>query len=179
VKERPILFSAPIEEWRAVRGFEGRYEVSNLGRVRTLSAYRPSYHLKVLTPYVQNRGYRYVVLRGAGTQKKTVAVHRLVLDAFVGPRPAGHECAHGNGDPSDNRLENLRWATSAQNHQDRRRHGRVPAGEDNAAAKLDHSAVATIRKLRGLASAYELAHLACVHPSTIDSIWKGETWRTA
>lgn len=163
--------------WRSVRGFEGRYEVSDAGDVRTLTTYRAYLTGRALKPYVQNKGYLYVSFRRNG-RRESFAVHRLVLEAFVGPCPARHQAAHANGDPSDNRVENLRWATSAENHADRRRHGRIPEGEANHASKLDRSAAKTIKKLRGVVSAYELAHLACVQPSTIDSIWSGETWRS-
>lgn len=179
-RERPVLFSAEMsdERWRPVPGFEGRYEVSSHGRVMTLTTYRPHQTGLVLRPYKNKKGYQYVSFRTNGT-RKSFAVHRLVLEAFAGPCPAGMQVAHGNGDPTDNRVENLRWATSVENHADRRRHGRVPEGEANASARLDLSAVKTIKKLKGKASAYEIAHLACVAPSTIQSIWDGKTWRAA
>jgi hypothetical protein len=55
-------------------------------------------------------------------------VHHLVLEAFVGPRPAGHEAAHGDGDKTNNALANLRWATPKENAADRYRHGTVLFG---------------------------------------------------
>lgn len=59
-------------------------------------------------------------------------VHRLVLEAFVGPAPsAEHEGCHGNGDRSDNRIENLRWDTPAGNTVDRYLHGRIPRGSEH------------------------------------------------
>ena len=51
-------------------------------------------------------------------------VHKLVLLAFVGAAPEGHECCHNNGDPSDNRIENLRWGTRSENNIDAVKHGR-------------------------------------------------------
>jgi hypothetical protein len=55
---------------------------------------------------------------------RAVLLHRLILLAFVGEPPPGYECCHNNDDPSDNRLENLRWDTRTQNIQDAIRHGR-------------------------------------------------------
>jgi hypothetical protein len=160
-----------------VVGYEGRYEVSDHGLVRSLSNYRPTSG-GVLTPWVQNRGYQYVSLRGIDRTKKTFAVHRLVLEAFVGPCPSGRQCAHGDGDPTNNQVENLRWASAAENIADRALHGRTAAGEDNGAAKLDRHAVKTIKQLGNAGvSAYALARLACVHPETVERIWRGETWR--
>lgn len=68
-----------------------------------------------------------------------VKVHRLVLESFVCPRPEGAECRHLNGDPSDNRLANLRWGTSADNKADQRAHGTM------SWAKLTDAQVAAIR----------------------------------
>lgn len=167
------------EEWRPVVGFEGFYEVSNRGNVRSLCNYRPAFNGRLMKLWKGNKNYRYVTfrMRPEDTKRKTFAVHRLVLDAFVGPRPAGKEAAHWNGDPTDNRVENLRWASSKENHADRIRHGRTTKGEDNHCAKLDRGCVKTIRKLRGLVSGYELARLACVTPSTITDIWEHKIWK--
>ncbi len=173
MKSRPILFSGATQvEWRPVVGLEGRYQVSSDGKIR-------SPRRDLMLTWRNPKGYHYVTFRSANGKRVAKGVHRAVLEAFAGPCPRGHEAAHGDGDPSNNRLDNLRWATSVDNHADRRRHGRIPTGEDNHATKLDQSMVITIKKLRGIASSYELAHLACVHPSTIQAIWNGETWKTA
>ncbi|EKN4745018.1 NUMOD4 motif-containing HNH endonuclease [Yersinia enterocolitica] len=178
MNEKPILFNAEMEEWKPVLGYEGRYEISNLGRVRTLSTYRINYFHKVLHTFTQNKGYQYITLRNVKGGRKTFAIHRLVLEAFVEPCPDGKQVAHWNGDPSDNRVENLRWATSKENIADRARHGRTAFGERAGSAKLDRKAVKTIKRLNksGL-SACEVAHLASVNPSTIISIWEGRSWK--
>ena len=119
-----------------------------------------------------------VTLRGADGKKKSFAVHRLVLDAFVAPCPPGRQCAHADGNPANNRLTNLRWASAAENIADRTAHGRTRIGDENGGAKLDRHAVKTIKQLAGSGvSAYALARLACVSPDTIQRIWRGETWR--
>jgi len=164
-------------EWRPVIGYEGRYEVSDHGAVRSLSNYRSSSGGQ-LSPWTNNKGYQYVTLRSPGGGKKSHAVHRLVLKAFVELRPSGKQVAHGDGDPANNRASNLRWATSKENIDDRTRHGRTARGEENAASKLDRHAVKTIKRMKDCGfSAYETARLACVNPSTIDRIWAGETWK--
>lgn len=63
-------------------------------------------------------GHRAVNLCSTDCRPRTVAVHRLVLEAFVGPCPPGMECCHNNGVASDNRLCNLRWDTSSENKYD-------------------------------------------------------------
>jgi hypothetical protein len=111
-------------------------------------------------------------------KRKSFAVHRLVLEAFNNPCPKGKQVAHGNGDPSDNRLSNLRWATAKENSADRKRHGRDATGENNGSAKLDRGAVKTIKKMKAKGfSSYETARLACVNPSTISDIWEGKIWK--
>ena len=177
MRERPILFSAPMETWLAIQGYEGRYEISDRGRVRSLSTYRSTSGGE-LKPWVQNRGYRYVTLRSPHGEKKSCAIHRLVLEAFVGPCPPGHQVAHGDGDPTNNAVTNLRWATAKENIADRSAHGRTATGERNGSSKLDRHCVNTIKRLNGVGvSAYEVARLACVSPVTIERIWRGETWR--
>lgn len=119
------------EEWRAVVGFEGAYEVSNIGRVRSLDRVRTYkaprngkmvtitrvHRGKLLQPGTMKSGHKFIVLgRGNG-----FCVHTLVLNSFVGPAPAGCECCHFDDDPANNRLDNLRWDTRAANMQDFRR----------------------------------------------------------
>lgn len=110
------------EQWVPVVGFEGLYEVSDAGNVRSLP--RPGTRGCVLRGEVDRRGYRTVKLSKDG-RKKHVAVHVLVITAFCGPRPGDSECRHLNGDRLDNRLVNLAWGTSAENSQDMVDHGRT------------------------------------------------------
>lgn len=70
---------------------------------------------------------------------RSMLLHVAILEAFVGERPLGMQCAHYNGDRKDNRLENLRWATPQENEADKKRHGRSNGGDRNgmsAANKL-------------------------------------------
>ena len=118
------------ENWMPVVGYEGRYEVSDLGRVRscdrqartrgTSTRFHPGRVLKG----VANAGGRVTVSLpdGAGGQK-TRLVHHLVLEAFSGPRPDGTEACHWDGDASNNRLSNLRWDSHLSNEADKARHG--------------------------------------------------------
>jgi hypothetical protein len=112
-----------LERWVQVPHHSG-YEVSSLGRVRSVDRVIADKNGKarklrstILKPCEQ-RGYLRVNIAGSRL------VHALVLEAFVGPRPPGHETCHNNGDRSDNRLSNLRWDTSAANSADIIRHGR-------------------------------------------------------
>lgn len=113
------------EEWRPIPGYEGIYEVSNLGRVRALArldARGRSRSERIRALVRQPSGHLTVALRRNGA-RTTAQVHRLVLEAFVGPCPRGMEACHGNDVPDDNRLANLRWDTRAANQLDSVRNG--------------------------------------------------------
>jgi hypothetical protein len=119
-----------VENWRAICGFIGHYEVSDLGRIRSLDRTLTDrigrirrVRGSVLSPSAQpHSGHLHVNLKLAG-RSRSVAVHALVLEAFVGPRPHGLECCHGDGNPANNRVDNLRWDTRSANIFDSVRHG--------------------------------------------------------
>lgn len=106
-------------EWRPVRGFEGVYEVSEAGNIRRLVKGGKARVGVFLTPSVTERGYLYHRLSFAGRTKK-LKVHRLVLEAFVGPGN-GLWGLHADDDPTNNHISNLRWGTPVENSEDRRR----------------------------------------------------------
>ena len=101
-----------IETWKNVVGYGGLYEVSNLGRVRSLP--KSGREGKILSPQMDRRGYRFVHLRING-QRKTGKVHRLVAQAFL-PNPDNYpQVNHKNGNKSDNRVSNLEWCSREYN----------------------------------------------------------------
>ena len=120
--------NATREKWRAVPGYEGMYEVSDRGRVRSLdrevqrglSAIRVDGRMMV--PVNDGRGYMRVGLTRRN-KKRNVRIHRLVLLAFVGPCLPKQEVRHLNGIKTDNRLENLQYGTKWENVQDILAHG--------------------------------------------------------
>lgn len=123
------LTTATSERWLPVVGSEGLHEVSDRGRVRSLARVsirsngRPyTVRGRVLRPGATAEGHRQVVLHGE-SEKVTRKVHSLVLEAFVGPRPDGLCGLHGDDDPDNNALDNLRWGTSAENAADSVRNG--------------------------------------------------------
>lgn len=114
-----------IEIWKPVPGCVG-IDVSNHGRVRNRWG-------RILRGSVRADGYRLVRVRVGGVgEYQSKYVHRMVLEAFVGPPPPGTECCHNNGNASNNHVSNLRWGTSSENSQDILRHGR------NAKANRTH-----------------------------------------
>ena len=95
------------EEWRDVRGFEGLYQVSNLGRVRGIKG-------KILSPSTY-QGYKRVNLSDGNGKYKTIAVHRLVAMMFVEGYAEGLEVNHIDENPANNHADNLEWVTHAKN----------------------------------------------------------------
>jgi len=118
------------EEWRAIPGYEGLYEASSVGRFRSLDRIaggRRPWRVKgrVLKPSLNPNGYPFVVLSRDGVPK-SMALHRLVALAFLGPRPAGLEVCHNDGDKLNSAIANLRYDTASANAYDSVRHGTHP-----------------------------------------------------
>lgn len=123
------------EVWRDIPGYEGRYQASNLGRIKSLErkvngknhytnqSFERTIPETILRPgrFCKN-GHVSVVL-GRGTAGKPV--HQLIMKTFVGEPPEGCEVLHINGDPTDNRLENLRYGSRTDNILDVYRQGKI------------------------------------------------------
>jgi hypothetical protein len=110
----------PAEEWRAIPGVEGRYDVSNRGEVRSYFVRGGQGSIStvprlLLKQKVDREGYREVTLVRPDRKPWHARVHRLVMLAFVGPCPDGMEVDHINADRADNQLTNLRYVTPAVN----------------------------------------------------------------
>lgn len=121
--ERQCVDGNAAEIWADVRGYEGRYQVSTLGRVKSVARFRrtkrngqtwmPERIMKLHIKTKVNRTLPYVEvhLRDGSTRdvpSRAVLVHRLVADAFIKPLEKGEQVDHINGVHSDNRVENLR-----------------------------------------------------------------------
>jgi HNH endonuclease len=105
-------------------------------------------------------------------------VHRLVLEAFIGPCPDGMECRHRNGNPADNRLENLCWATHQENAADKAIHGTQLLGRQCPNAKLTEWDIPVILRLYDEGIPQEvIGRVFGVTQTTIGEIVRGEKWR--
>lgn len=121
-------FRADVERWRPVVGYEGLYEVSDLGRIRTVARTAVSGRKRkeiIRKPRISRGGYHRVAL-SRDDKEREFAVHRLVLAAFVRPGQPGELGRHLNDQPTDNRLENLAWGSYSDNAIDRIRNGGNP-----------------------------------------------------
>lgn len=111
--------------WCPIPGYEGRYAISDEGRVRSMDRIDAKGHLDqgvFLKPSAKPSGHLRVTLSRDGVARR-FWVHRLVLEAFVGARPDGMQACHNDGNPSNNLWSNLRWDTASANAIDRQRHG--------------------------------------------------------
>ncbi len=123
-------------------------------------------------------GHIKVTLKG-----KAALVHRLMLEAFVGPCPPGMQCRHIDGNPANNRIENLAWGTRSENVMDAVRHGTHGAlkckGELNTSAKLATNDVRQIRALLASKTLFqrEIGKRFGVCANTIGAIHRGIIWK--
>lgn len=172
------------EIWKPVVGYEGRYEVGDLGSVRSLPrSWVDSWGRKmsregiVLKHSINEWGYPIVKLYAGKGAKRSWNVAHLVIGAFVGPRPAGMEVCHEDGVAGNAALTNLRYDTPIGNQADRVRHGTHNRGERNWKAKLSDDDVRQIRMMEGTAPIWAIAATFGIDASGISNIMAGRTWR--
>jgi hypothetical protein len=180
------------EEWRPVPGWEGGYEVSSLGRVKSLArrvAVNPrgfgmtwmDRKEKILPGYrdPQRKHRRTVTLNFAGKRREAVLVAHLVAEAFLGPCPEGMMVCHNNGKASDDRLVNLRHDTPKGNMADVVKHGRMKArsGEGHYRAKLTVEQVREIRASQHSVSIVDLVAKYRIGETTLRHILARRTWK--
>ncbi len=163
-----------METWRDVIGFEGIYQVSDCGRVRNSSG-------KILRLYLgrQSVDYPRIELSANGVARK-YSVHRLVLEAFIGPSPTRAVGNHKNGDKRDNRLANLEYMTSSENsiHAARVLKTHKQKGSKHGLHKLVESEVLQI--IARTETGEPLSTIAAdfsVCLGTVSMIATGKTWR--
>lgn len=175
-----------IEEWRTVEGREGKNEVSNLGRVRSLDCEYVRYS-KSGNPFTQSRRGR--ILRGVGHSggyltvalngRRREYIHRIVMAAFVGPPSERQDVNHIDGDKTNNRLDNLEYcdrlynvrhavATGLQNN----------AGEGNGMHKYKAEQIVAAHGLvaSGVSRA-DAAKATGVSPATVENVTAGKSWK--
>jgi hypothetical protein len=124
-------------EWRQFEDWP--YEVSNDGRVRRIGR-------RELKPFRANSSGHLAVDLADRTRSKKMWVHKMVATVFLGPAN-GRQTRHLNGDPTDNRVENLRWGTQAENEADKLLHGRAMLGTRNHLTKFSDADVFAIRSV--------------------------------
>lgn len=165
------------EKWKDVIGYEGKYQVSNYGQVKSLASIDVNGKLrrgKLMAPQDTARYPKVVFKRGKPTMKY---IHRLVLEAFSGPCPPNCEARHLDGNRLNNSLINLEWGTRKDNQADRIKHGTDMRGENHPNTTLKTGQVVQVRSLSGLGWTYkELAEEFGVSIPAIGRIVRRESW---
>jgi hypothetical protein len=160
------------EIFKQVKDYEGYYEISNIGNVRSTS-YKGT---RLLKPAKTKRGYLNVIFC-VNQIKVHKLIHRLVAEAFI-PNPRNLEQVnHINGNKEDNTVENLEWCTSEYNNQHALNSGLLNRYEDRPEAKLTKELVLKIPDLiKKGATTDDLKDLFKVSRRCIDNIFEGKNW---
>lgn len=175
-------------KWRFIPGWEGFYQVSQMGQVRSVSRrlflgapYSKTSKLRlfrgrVLSPSIST-GYPVVTLSRPGKQQRAY-IHDLVMKTFHGPKPKGKEVCHNDGDGFNCSLNNLRYDSRRANSLDRFAHGTVAKqiGVENANAKLSTKEVSEIRNLAGTVSQRHLGRRFRVSHSVIGRVIRKQSY---
>lgn len=177
-----VLEYGDVEIWKDVKGWEGFYQISNFGRIKSLSRTRPHMGGMYVIPekiIKLNKGHKpkHTTLYNNG-KIRTVTIHRLVMETFVGPCPEHMECCHDDGNVSNNRLDNLRWDTAVNNQSDRLRHGTDCRGEKNPNVVLTLKQVNKAKSLWNLGkySMNQIANKLQLSGSAISNVLSGKSW---
>lgn len=177
--------STASEKWKSIKGFEGLYEVSNFGNVRSLPrSHRTSRGCGVQTIKGRllkkhlNKGY-YQVTLSKESKTRSKLVYQLVGNAFIGQKPKGMTVNHKNGISSDDRVSNLEYCTHQENIQHAVRMGLLDnRGVNSGTAKLTEKDILKIYRLVGLGrTRTDIAEILNVSVATVSLIARGKHWK--
>jgi predicted XRE-type DNA-binding protein len=172
--------------WKDIEGYEGLYEVSNFGEIKSIerkvwngkNCYRTQKE-RILKPGLSSCSKYLCVDLSKDGKSKTRNVHDLVLKAHVGSRPEGMQACHGPKGHLDNSVSNLYWGTPQQNNrEDKLRDGTLARGEKHGCAKLTEEQVREIRKLalKGELTQKEIAEIFGITRANVSMLKRGKTW---
>ena len=174
------------EYWTDIPDYEGYYQISNHGNVRSLDRETISpikakrkHKGKVLTPFMNSTGYYYVTLSNSDSRKNK-RVHCLVAKAFLSNPKNKRTVNHINGNKSDNSLCNLEWATDSENHTHAFKTGlKELCGVAKKDRKLTNTQVLEIRKLieQGRLTQKQIGKMFNVYRTTISDIKLGKRFK--
>lgn len=182
--EQPIAYDAEEPEaWRPVVGYEGLYEVSNLGRIKTCPKLIPNLltggdslrRPKIMKTARDKSGHHHLSFTKDGV-KKNVFLHHAVARAFLGPCPDGKLTLHQKDDRDNNRAASLYYGSSLHNGRDMVINGGSSRCEDHHAATLTEEGVRQILNLRGKITQAEIARRFGTTVSAVSHIHHGWSW---
>lgn len=150
------------------------YEVRSDGSVWSAWNWR-GYGKRQLSPTSGKGGYLRVRLQLPNGRRVNRPIHSLVAEAFIGPRPEGHQVCHIDGDKTNNAASNLRYGTAQDNADDRSAHGRTVRGALSPNARLTPTDVVAIRQMSGMGDG-PLAYAFGVSKRTVRRVIRRETY---
>jgi hypothetical protein len=173
-----------LEVWRDINGYEGHYQVSNIGRVKSLARVvecRKDVFVnkkeKFLSDWDCGKGYRKIKLSKDGIEK-SIRVHRLVAETFLGNPESKSEVNHINGIKDDNRVGNLEWCTSSENtiHALNNKLKISQKGSEHGMSKLTEKDVLEIREIGRSKGLKEVSKIYKVSESLISNVLLNKIW---
>lgn len=179
-----------LEKWVPIPGYEGYYEASSFGRIRSLDrcvrvsagkdgtkAFTRKLHGGVMRPYLNpHNGYFHIFLSRDGIASP-FSVHEIIALTFKGSRPLGFDVCHSDGNRLNCREDNLRYGTRKENFQDSQDHGVLVKGETHPNSKLTEVDVWKIRHLHGSIPLSKIAERFGVSKGAIQGITEGMNWK--
>jgi hypothetical protein len=159
-----------MEIWKDIINYEGKYQVSDSGRVRNKVT------LQILTPSERNGYFRIGLYTNTIKRNKAFSVHRLVAESFLGYKTQEFEVNHKNGNKLDNRLSNLEWVTPSENVKHSYITNLRKKGSKLIGAKLNEEVVKLIKAEIFSNSERLLAKKYNVSRITIRNIKSGRCW---
>ncbi len=179
----PTMFDETNEEWRDIPGFEGFYQASSEGRVRSIdrfdnrNRFLQSHLLKPAFAGMRKYPRLFVVLSCDGIHKSCL-VHGLVTLAFIGEVPEGKQVNHLDGNPLNNRLVNLEYVTPKENIHHAYEHGLKPIGSEHHKAIFTEADIPVIRARHAQGeSMASIARSLNVSKSAVDHIVNRRNWK--
>lgn len=175
------------EIWKDIPNFENLYQVSNYGRIKSLSrtnlvqykdgSIRNKHTKEKILSLYDRGGYLHIKLC-KNSIYTTYRISRLVLTIFNRPPKPGEDACHfPDKNTYNNNITNLVWASRQENISHTNIHGTRLLGEKTNNAKLSTQDIITIRKLQGKKSSKELSSIYKVSSATINRIWARKIWR--
>jgi len=161
------------EIWVPVPNYEAFYVVSNYGNFASIR--KDGRYPRKLNPAT---GYLSVSVKDIdGTGQKTLSIHKLVAEVFIGKRPDGCVIRHLDGNKYNNNVLNIAYGTPEQNYSDTKKH-KVHLGENNSRALLNEKSVKAIRVLNTefKLTKQQIAKAFDINQSTINAILTGRNW---
>lgn len=161
------------EKWKKITFFKNDYYVSNKGRIKGT---------KILKPSFARRGYEKITLSGGTTKRKSITIHRLVAETFIGPRPKGFHINHKNANKSDNSVENLEYIHPKEHQKRTSKMGLMLHGEKHHKAKLSEKEAKEILSLgwNNSKKGISLKKISEMYGISVASAWsllKRKSWK--